>query len=88
MELLHKHLGRMTIFYRSLSRGGAKGGVRLCGLPNSSEMENDSVVESRELCDLAEGYSFILQSVLGVLAFSTLICKLLVSSDLITCDGG
>ena len=45
----------------------------------TSEMEgvskNESAVESRELCDLAEGYSFILQSVLGVLAFSTLICK-------------
>lgn len=27
----------------------------------------------RGLCDLTQGYSFILQSVLGVLAFSTLI---------------
>ena len=29
--------------------------------------------EEKELCNLAEGYSFLLQSLLGVLAFSTLI---------------
>ena len=44
--------------------------------------ENDSTINnhtqsftSGELCNLTQGYSFILQSVLGVLAFSTLICK-------------
>lgn len=31
--------------------------------------------DGRQLCNLAEGYSFVLQSVLGVLAFSTLICE-------------
>lgn len=36
---------------------------------------SNGTVEGKELCNLAEGYSFILQSVLGVLAFSTLICK-------------
>lgn len=30
---------------------------------------------SRELCDLTQSYSFVLQTVLGVLAFSTLICE-------------
>lgn len=38
---------------------------------------NDSVgsegAGGKELCNLADGYSFVLQSVLGVLAFSTLI---------------
>ena len=28
-----------------------------------------------DLCDLTQSYSFILQSVLGVLAFSTLLCE-------------
>ena len=39
-------------------------------------LRNSSAVEAKELCDLAEGYSFILQTVLGVLAFSTLIGEL------------
>ena len=35
----------------------------------------------KQLCNLAEGYSFVLQSLLGVLAFSTLIreCLAIVS---------
>ena len=33
----------------------------------------DNQSTSEVLCDLTEGYSFVLQSVLGVLAFSTLI---------------
>lgn len=32
-------------------------------------------IGGKELCNLADGYSFVLQSVLGVLAFSTLIVK-------------
>ncbi len=36
---------------------------------------NQTETVSRILCDLTQGYSFILQSVLGVLAFSTLICE-------------
>ena len=36
---------------------------------------NMSIIDSP--CDLTTGYSFILQSVLGVLAFSTLVCKYL-----------
>lgn len=43
---------------------------------NSSEdMNNSEDMSSRRLCDLTQSYSFVLQSVLGVLAFSTLICK-------------
>ncbi len=44
---------------------------------------NASISESKELCDLAKGYSFILQSVLGVLAFSTLIGKSVCLSELL-----
>lgn len=39
---------------------------------NSSE---DVDASGRGLCDLTQSYSFILQSVLGVLAFSTLLCE-------------
>ncbi len=42
---------------------------------NSSDSNSSVVVDEKQLCDLAEGYSFVLQSVLGVLAFSTLLCK-------------
>lgn len=41
-----------------------------------SNPDNNNTDESKPPCDLAEGYSFILQFVVGVLAFSTLICKL------------
>lgn len=34
---------------------------------------SEEPADGKQLCNLAEGYSFVLQSVLGVLAFSTLI---------------
>lgn len=46
---------------------------------NNSSLEllpgNKSVELSKELCDLTQGFSFILQTVLGVLAFSTLLSE-------------
>lgn len=38
-------------------------------------LDNTTNSGEKQLCNLAEGYSFVLQSVLGVLAFSTLILK-------------
>lgn len=39
--------------------------------------ENETLeLGSKHLCDLTQGFSFILQSILGVLAFSTLLSKL------------
>ena len=32
-------------------------------------------LDSKQLCDLTQGFSFILQSILGVLAFSTLLSE-------------
>jgi len=36
---------------------------------------NESMA-SKHLCDITQGFSFILQTILGVLAFSTLISKI------------
>lgn len=35
----------------------------------------NETLESRHLCDLTQGFSFILQTILGVLAFSTLLSE-------------
>ena len=40
---------------------------------NDSSVSDGIGGSGKQLCNLAEGYSFVLQSVLGVLAFSTLI---------------
>ena len=42
----------------------------------SSNNSSGAGMGGRGLCDLTQSYSFILQSVLGVLAFSTLIREL------------